>query len=647
MPNQQNKKYRIPILYNPWQVVGCLAAIGFAIAIHFGTDVQESYDLNAHAVQEIQVILRGFFIASIIIAAMNFALPKNFLFVAAIPMIYILVSGRSGFSHFSYFLLSGIGNEFLLFIAAGIVILCASAYVFSTPRTAFTLMILLLGTKIGLLVYRIVKPYIEYDYNIDSIKVTDIWEFIAAILLFASMAVTTYVIASGINEYIPSIDLVAQNRNQRHGNQHHTDTTEYSINSIDFTTLLPFIDSETIQNLGNSVDSGGLWTSNISRVGYDDISQGLFVMDSLAQNDSETLKHGFRRTVFNTWLSERYKGAMKNHISYKIMNPLLWISGPALVFMIVFQGKMVGANPLNLLIVFGIAIIPFFIFRRICTNILENFFRKPGNPVEREYSNLPESFFCKFAYDSVPCFIDANLDIICNSLNLDSSRFKVDLGRQSGGYTDFYHVGTGGFRITGTDAVFGTFSRIIAGSRNSAVNSRVSSLESLLYYNNVAAYFYTDILPKCDVSLLREFYGIEENTGSAEENIGSAEDNIGSAEDNSGSAKDSTGSTINTTANAGQALYPHNATQKNNAALVGFILSLVGVVTIIPLLGLPGIPGLICSIIGIATSNKYEKKKYKGLAIAGTVIGALLFIFTIYVVNFEGLDSLIRLLRSL
>jgi sorbitol-specific phosphotransferase system component IIC len=63
-------------------------------------------------------------------------------------------------------------------------------------------------------------------------------------------------------------------------------------------------------------------------------------------------------------------------------------------------------------------------------------------------------------------------------------------------------------------------------------------------------------------------------------------------------------------------------TKKNTIALVGFILSLVGLL----FYGLPAIPGLICSIVGVAQSKKCIGKPWRGLAISGIVIGIIVIL---------------------
>ena len=290
---------------------------------------------------------------------------------------------------------------------------------------------------------------------------------------------------------------------------------------------------------------------------------------------------------------------------------------------------------LNLALVIGIAIIPFLIIRGVCISVLKNFFRKPGNPIELECANLPESFFCQYAYDNsyMELYnIDSYLDKICNSLGLDTANFKVDLGKQSGGYTDFYHVGTGGVRISGTDAVFGVLSRIMAGSRNSAVNSRIKSLETLLYYNKLVVHFYEKIFSKCNISILYGFIPREDNASQTE---ATAQPVSAVESDENSYEQPVSPQPYNELSYYEQPIVSNS--KKNTTALVGFILSLIGAVGFM-FFGVPAVPGLICSIIGVAQNKKHQGSPRKGLAIAGIILGIIAVVFygTIIAVRMFG-----------
>lgn len=65
----------------------------------------------------------------------------------------------------------------------------------------------------------------------------------------------------------------------------------------------------------------------------------------------------------------------------------------------------------------------------------------------------------------------------------------------------------------------------------------------------------------------------------------------------------------------------------NVCALVGFILSMVSIFFFINILGLLALAGMIVSIVGLAQTVKNSEQRGKGLAIAGTVVGACSFLF--------------------
>ena len=71
-------------------------------------------------------------------------------------------------------------------------------------------------------------------------------------------------------------------------------------------------------------------------------------------------------------------------------------------------------------------------------------------------------------------------------------------------------------------------------------------------------------------------------------------------------------------------------TKLNNCALVGFILSLVGVITFfVDFMGLLALAGTILSIIGLVQIVKSGEQRGKGLAVAGIPVGACMFLFDI------------------
>lgn len=253
--------------------------------------------------------------------------------------------------------------------------------------------------------------------------------------------------------------------------------------------------------------------------------------------------------------------------------------------------------------------------------------RKPGNPVELECANLPERFFSSYAVESGLSGFDSYLEDICSALDLDVSEFKVDLGKQTGGYTDFYHAGSGGITITGMDAVFGLVSRAIAGSRNSAVNSRIKSLQTLLFYNKLVAHFYKNVLHKYSVPLLLAFIPKDDVNLLTDSDVEVA---------------------TTPTETRRHEKEPKEKARKNKTALTGFMLWIVAFVTFFVvaliggvadnamLLGLfvglsVAVLGLILSIIGVVKNKQYKKRR-KGLAIAGIVINTIEILFCLVLI---------------
>ena len=74
------------------------------------------------------------------------------------------------------------------------------------------------------------------------------------------------------------------------------------------------------------------------------------------------------------------------------------------------------------------------------------------------------------------------------------------------------------------------------------------------------------------------------------------------------------------------------AKAKTNAcAIVGFILSMVSILFLTSFWNLLALSGLIVSSIGLRQIVKNDEQKGKGLAISGVVVGAFLFLLTLFI----------------
>ena len=71
-------------------------------------------------------------------------------------------------------------------------------------------------------------------------------------------------------------------------------------------------------------------------------------------------------------------------------------------------------------------------------------------------------------------------------------------------------------------------------------------------------------------------------------------------------------------------------TKINACALVGFILSMAGIVTFfVDFMGLLALAGMILSIVGLVQLAGKDEQKGKAFAVAGIPVGACMFIFDV------------------
>jgi hypothetical protein len=80
-----------------------------------------------------------------------------------------------------------------------------------------------------------------------------------------------------------------------------------------------------------------------------------------------------------------------------------------------------------------------------------------------------------------------DLDIICGRLGVNPIEMRTELGKAMGGGSTW--VGIGGIGALGVGIGLSAISSASAKSRNNYVNAKITMLEDLFYYNNVAYYF--------------------------------------------------------------------------------------------------------------------------------------------------------------
>jgi len=642
MTTHRKRGFQIGVLSNPPQLIACLTALGYiAYRLYFLPPLQDADLFTA-------IMSTDTLVAVAVLAAICFIAPVKFMFLAAFPILYTLLPGMLRvFTAWTYwgerhFLLLFMGSilimvitvvsigvfgkpvgilfmimmiaamvgylvtvpTMLMLVSVGIIVL-AIAYVSDEKGVLFTILLFVFMGHLGLMAYEL------YERNWTPINL----EILGYILLYMSFATAIRAITSGKSSGVPHKAITPT---QGH--------TQEQIEQFSYRDIIPSVETRILSGMAADIKS----EYYPNQINYEDVRRGLFVMDSIANKENMILNEGYRLSVLTKWMKNEYNSFMMTNTIYKILSPIIWLVSIALIIFAIMMVPLQMYNAIPFALPFDITeqffdlfIVAFalglFLFPPVSTRIYKNFLRKPGNQVEQECINTPDSVLAQFArngksYKRLPLNeikeIDAYLDKICATLGLNAADFKADLGEQSGGGMVFYRVGSGGFRMTGGDIGLTLITQMFAASSNNAVNVRIKALETLAYYNNVVSHFYSKVLTKCDKSMMLSFVPVGQK-----EYFRPLE----------GIEPSST--------NYSQSHYVQNnyapttplIMESHTLATVGFVLSLIGAVVFI-FLGIPAVPGFICSIIALVRGKKFQKPK-KGLARAGVIIGINAIIF--------------------
>jgi len=87
-----------------------------------------------------------------------------------------------------------------------------------------------------------------------------------------------------------------------------------------------------------------------------------------------------------------------------------------------------------------------------------------------------------------------DLEKICEKLGVNPTEAKVGFGKVKGGGSTW--IGSGSWGMVGAGIGLSVLSGIGAAAKNSAINGRIKELENYVFYNNIADYFNSEIMPK-------------------------------------------------------------------------------------------------------------------------------------------------------
>jgi len=506
--NTHARTFKIGVLSNPSQLAAALMAVGYiAFRFYFMPPIDEGLSLPPTFLEIL--LSESVFIVAASIAVICIFAPVKFMFLTTVPILYVLVYGITT-AFITWDNSGGFPEDIIIMALIPLVILSiavssvigTATYNFKNKNGHYFSLAFMLAIFIAI-------PAFEY-YQRSGMPVN--LDILATLLFYAAMVVAVRAIASGKREGIPKHDIV-------HIHNHPPEQLG-KINNSDF---IPVVEYSILESMSKEFESDFGEDYFLRSVNKQDIWRGLFAMDSLANKDKELPSDGLRSLAISQWAKNQYRVLMKQGVFYKILNPLMWIVCIAFLFISVATMPAVRIPHLALyidiepfssmhLLAFIIGILA---FPPISMSILNNFYRKPGNPVESGITPRSEVEFARFAVhgDSKKWLlsefkgIETQLNKICAALGVDPANFKENLGRQTGGGSTYY--GWGSSRAVGWGIIFTMFSQGNAEAKNKKVNDKVEAVETLLFYNNLAVHFYKNVFPDCEALDLLAFVPIK------------------------------------------------------------------------------------------------------------------------------------------
>ena len=251
---------------------------------------------------------------------------------------------------------------------------------------------------------------------------------------------------------------------------------------------IPLISENILDTLFNQLESG--FDSDAKSYADKRAKKGMYAMELHLGIDEEG---SYRSGIFNWWLGNKF---LVSHLSLKekiiqwsgtILFPLLPLG--IIILLGTTANKIEGLGGYLLLILAMLCLLALVVISTLIPTRL--FIRKYKSAGKEAAAQLDPWELFECSYEKATLSLDISLGKICSKLGVDPEEAKIGLGKATGGGSTY--VGWGSGRAVGAGIGLSAISSMRARSQNSTTNSNIKELENYLYYNNVAAYFNSEI----------------------------------------------------------------------------------------------------------------------------------------------------------
>jgi len=247
--------------------------------------------------------------------------------------------------------------------------------------------------------------------------------------------------------------------------------------------MIPLIAENILESLSNQLEAG--FDSELKDKAEQRVKQGLYAMETLLGLS------GFRASVKEDWTKKTKTDAYTFNRTGKEKTIQYILRGLFVCALLLILFSPLMHIPQYIPIIVAVALL---VAERIYTiSCKKKYQLQIDDWLHVEESKLTERDLYDFSKEAVCVSTDEYLRKICEVLSIDPDEAKVSLGRVKGGGSSYVGWGTAG--AVGAGLALSAISKLRSADKNAKINARVREFETLIFYNNLAAYFVSEILP--------------------------------------------------------------------------------------------------------------------------------------------------------
>lgn len=265
---------------------------------------------------------------------------------------------------------------------------------------------------------------------------------------------------------------------------------------------IPVIPSNILHSFQNQLEVG--FDEDMGKKATEANTKGLFAMELLLGIGDDKAEPCFRHRVRDRWFDEikenafttqltKGEKALKSLFKWLSILPFVWIVGGMVAGG--FFGKIEQYWQSLVLLPAIIATCSLIVFLIFKSSLKRKYKLEVSSDLQQAEENFNEWDLLEYAPKCAGNIDDAYsfLGKVCEKLGVDPIDAKVGLGKVKGGGSTW--VGWGSGTAVGAAIGLSAISKMKASTDNAKTNSRIKVLEYFIFYNNVAVYFNSEILP--------------------------------------------------------------------------------------------------------------------------------------------------------